>query len=131
MTLQTKETRELERSETQETPRRRVLTPRADVLESPDSFAIVAELPGVGQDSVELDIEKNVLRIRGSSGESAPDGYRRLYGEYAGGDYERKFALSEGIDKDGISATIDSGVLTVVLPKTKEALSKRIDVQSN
>ena len=130
MTLQTKETSELERSESQETPRR-VLTPRADVLESTDSFAIVAELPGVGQDSVELDIEKNVLRIRGNSGESAPDGYRRLYGEYAGGDYERKFALSEGIDKDGISATIDSGVLTVVLPKTKEALSKRIDVQSN
>ena len=53
-----------------------------------------------------------------------------MVGEYVGGDYERQFTLSDRMDTEGITASIDKGVLTVILPKTKEASSRRIEVKT-
>ena len=131
MTVQTAQTQELSRLETQkEDGNTRVYTPRADVLEKTNSFAIVVEMPGVGAPSLAIEVEKNVLSIKGKSSDQGPGGYRRVVGEYVGGDYERQFTLSDRIDTEGIEATIDKGVLTVILPKTKEASSRRIEVKS-
>ena len=131
MTVQTAQTQELSRPETQkEEGEKRVYTPRADVLEKTDSFAIVAELPGGGASSLAIEVEKNVLSIKGKSADQGPEGYNRVVGEYVGGDYERRFTLSDRIDTEGITASIDKGVLTVILPKTKEASSRRIEVKT-
>ena len=129
MTVQTAHTEELTHSDTQKAPaQKRVYTPRAEVLEKPDSFAIVAEMPGVGEDSIDIYVADNVLSIHGKTANSVPDGYRLVVGEYVGGDYERKFTLSDRIDQAGISASIDRGVLTVLLPKTQGAASRRIEI---
>ena len=131
MTVQTAQTQELSRLETQQKEtQKRVYTPPADVLEKTDSFAIVAELPGVSASSLTIEVEKSVLSIRGKSADQGPEGYTRVAGEYVGGDYERQFTLSDRMDTEGITASIDKGVLTVILPKTKEASSRRIEVKT-
>ena len=131
MTVQTAQTQELSRLETpQKETQKRVHTPRADVLEKTDSFAIVAELPGVSASSLTIEVEKSVLSIRGKSADQGLEGYTRVVGEYVGGDYERQFTLSDRMDTEGITASIDKGVLTVILPKTKEASSRRIEVKT-
>ena len=105
-------------------------TPRTDVLLKTDSLAIVAEVPGVGVSSLDIEVEKNVLSIRGRSADQVSEGYRRVVGEYVGGDYERQFTLSDRIDTEGITASIDKGVVTVILPKTKAATSRQIEVKA-
>ena len=131
MTVQTAQTQELSRLETQQKEtQKRVYIPPADVLEKTDSFAIVAELPGVSASSLTIEVEKSVLSIRGKSADQGPEGYTRVEGEYVGGDYERQFTLSDRMDTEGITASIDKGVLTVILPKTKEASSRRIEVKT-
>ena len=131
MTVQTAQTQELTRPEIQrKEAQKRVYTPRTDVLEKTDSFAIVAEVPGVDASSLDIDVEKNVLSIRGKSSDHVPEGYSRVVAEYVGGDYERQFTLSNRIDTEGITASIDKGVVTVLLPKTKAASSRRIEVKA-
>ena len=130
MTVQTAQTQELSRLETQQKEtQKRVYTPPADGLEKTDSFAIVAELPGVSASTLTNEVEKSVLSIRGKSADQVPEGYTRVGGEYVGGDYERQFTLSDRMDTEGITASIDNGVLTVILPKPKEASSRRIEVK--
>lgn len=117
-------------TERRERTPRVVHVPRVDVRESKDGFLVIAELPGASQDSVELTVEKNVLTIRAKADVSAPEGYRRLYGAELAREYHRVFHLSEAIDRDGIRASMKSGVLRLTLPKASEALPRRIAVRA-
>jgi HSP20 family protein len=107
-----------------------VFMPAADIYETRDSIVVLAEMPGVGPDGVDITLERRVLTIRGRSGANAHAGYQRVYTEYADGDYERMFTLSENIDRDRIEATLKDGVLHLVLPKAESAMSRRIELKS-
>ena len=111
------------------TPDRATFSPRADVFETEDSRVVVADMPGVSESDVDVTLEKNVLTIQGRVERPKREGYRLVYGEYEEGDYERSFALSEGVDRDGIEATVEKGVLRLSLPKAKEAVSRKIPVR--
>ena len=115
----------------QEAPRRReVFLPRADVLETGDSIIVTADMPGVKEEDIDITLEKNVLTLTGRTVSPERKGYRLAYGEYTEGDYERSFALSEGVDKEGIEATMSNGVLRLTLPKAKEAAARKIPVRA-
>ena len=107
---------------------RRVFIPRTDIYERPDALIVVADMPGVDQNSVDINIERRVLTITGRV--EAPDVKdRRLsYAEYQIGDYERSFALSDEVDVSKIEATVSQGILRVVLPKAEHAKPRRIAV---
>jgi HSP20 family molecular chaperone IbpA len=109
---------------------RPVFTPRTDIYETADSIIVVADLPGVDQSGLDITLEQNKLTINGYLEPDLPEGHTLTYAEYAVGDYHRSFALSNEIDCDGIAATLKNGVLKLVLPKSNQAKTKRITVQS-
>src|SRR6201988_912043 len=76
-------------------PRRPTSRPPADIYETRDSIVVLAEMPGVAPDGVDITLERRVLTIRGRSAVDEHAGYQRVYNEYADGDYERVFTLSE------------------------------------
>src|SRR6516225_6609000 len=95
-------------------PRPRFLPP-AEIYETRDDVVVLAEMPGVALDGVDITLERRVLTICGRSAANDHAGYQRVYNEYANGDYERAFTLSENIDRDRIEATLKDGVLHLVL----------------
>jgi HSP20 family molecular chaperone IbpA len=109
---------------------RRVYSPRADVYETPEEIVVVAELPGVSEESLDITLEQRELTIRGAVVPAAPAGYRPIYSEYGEGDYERRFVLADSIDRNGIAAQLKNGVLQLRLPKVVEALARKIPVKA-
>ena len=116
--------------QTERRPERQVFSPRADVYETGDEIVVMADMPGVLEDSVDITLEKNVLTIQGKVDTPSHAGYRLAYGEFEDGDYKRSFALSEGVNQDGIEATVRDGVLRLVLAKAKEAAARKIPVKA-
>jgi HSP20 family protein len=115
----------------QRMPSRPVYLPPADIYETKDSIVVLAEMPGVAPDGVDISLERRVLTIRGRSAANDHSGYQRVYNEYADGDYERVFTLSENIDRDRIEATLRDGVLQLVLPKAEAAKARKIELKTS
>lgn len=109
---------------------RRVFKPDVDIMEQKDDTVLTADLPGVDERSLDITLEKNIITIRGTVAPEIPAGYRLVYGEYAVGDYERAFTLSDEVDKDRIQATIKNGVLKLILPKAAAAKARKIAVSA-
>lgn len=109
---------------------RRVFSPRADVYETGEAIIVVAEMPGVAEEALDITLEKNVLTIRGAVEASAPEGYNLAYSEYGEGDYERSFILADSVDQEQIEAILKNGVLRLRLPKVKAALARKIPVKA-
>lgn len=107
----------------------RVFIPQADIYESKDSITVLADMPGVDQNSIDITIEKNVLTITASVRPAEQKGYSLSYSEFQMGDYRRTFTLSNEIDRDNIEAVVKNGVLKLTLPKSKESLPKKIVVK--
>src|SRR5207302_10202941 len=84
----------------QRTPPRPVFLPPADIYETKDSIVVLAEMPGVSSEGVDISLERRVLTIRGRSAANEHGGYQRVYKEIADGDYECVFAKSENIARD-------------------------------
>jgi HSP20 family protein len=109
---------------------RRVYAPRADIFETEKEIVLVADMPGVSPDGLDVTLERRELTIRGRAGEYTPDGYSPVYFEYEPGDYERTFMLSDEIDAENIDARLKDGVVRLTLPKAGPAQAKRIQVRA-
>ncbi len=107
-----------------------VFIPRVDITESDAQVCLVADMPGVDEQNVDIDLERNVLTIRGKCAPETPQGFTPSYREYRTGNYERAFTLSDEIDRDNIKATVKDGVLRLTLPKAEEAQPRRISVKA-
>ena len=125
--LQVQEKREVERQQEATVPARAFLPP-TDIFESDDVLTIVMEMPGVDREGVDVNVENGVLRVEGRLDFSKYEGMQPVYTEYNVGHYRRSFSLSSKIDQDRISAQMQDGVLTLLLPKSEEAKPRRISV---
>ena len=108
-----------------------VWLPAVDVEESADELLLTAELPGMREENVNVDIENNILTIRGEKREEreeGDEGSRYHVSERRYGSFQRRFTLPRSIEADAIRAEFDSGVLTVRLPKAPEAKSRTIEI---
>lgn len=103
--------------------------PATDIHETEDALAISMEVPGVEKEGVEVTLENDVLKVSCQVDFSSYEGMEPIYTEYDVGHYSRSFSLSSTIDQGGISARVEDGVLFLVLPKTKEAVPRRIAVE--
>jgi HSP20 family protein len=83
-------------------------------------------MPGVEKNDSSIALEDDTLRVEGKIDFSKYQGMEPVYTEYIVGHYARGFTLSGKIDRDGITAQLDDGVLTLKLPKAKEAMPRRI-----
>jgi HSP20 family protein len=106
--------------------RERYITPAVDIYETPDGLTVLADLPGVNQDNLDVRVDNNVLTIRGMSHHIAASD--PVYREYELVNFFRQFELGEKIDQSNISAELKYGVLTVHLPKAPEAKPRKIAV---
>ena len=106
-----------------------VFMPRVDIRESQDHITVIADMPGVDQNSVDINLEKNLLMITGLVKTPEYQQHSLLYKEYQAGDYRRAFTLSNEIDRNGIEAVVKNGVLKLTLLKSQESLSKKIVVK--
>ena len=125
--LQVQEKREVERQHEATVPARSFLPP-TDIFESDDVLTIVMEMPGVDREDVDVNVENGVLRVEGRLDFSKYEGMQPVYTEYNIGHYRRSFSLSSKVDQDRISAQMQDGVLTLLLPKAEEAKPRRISV---
>lgn len=104
--------------------------PRVDIKEETERFVIFADLPGVDPASIEVNMEKGVLSIRGErKAEARTENERYSRVERAHGVFYRRFALPESANPDGISASGKHGVLEIAIPKRPETTPRRISVQ--
>jgi len=108
----------------------RCFVPRADIYETENEISVIVDLPGVDKNSLEISLEKNILKINGYVSQEDPEGYSLAFAEYQIGDYERSFRLSNQIDQDKIDATTNDGVLKLRLPKAEAAKSRKIAVKA-
>jgi len=122
--VQETEKQELETSGAERTRSRRAFVPRADIYETNDAIVVVADMPGVTPESVDITLEQDVLTINGFVDEARPEGYALAYAEYAVGDYVRSFTLSNQIDQSKIEARMTDGVLRLHLPKAQPTTRK-------
>jgi len=109
----------------------RAFRPAVDIHEGEEAFTVHAELPGVSPEDVHVDVEKNVLTIRGErklAKDEEKDGYRRV--ERFFGSFARSFSLPETVDADAIDAKLDGGVLELTIPKRPASSPRRIQVKS-
>lgn len=108
----------------------RVYTPAVDIYEAPDAIVLVADMPGVDENSVDVTLDRNVLTIYGHVEPWKPEGYTLAYAEYGVGDYQRSFTISNQIDWQHIEGIVKNGVLRVTLPKAGPAGTKKIEIRA-
>ena len=102
--------------------------PHTDIHEAEDRIVVSMDMPGVGKGDVDVELEKDVLTVIGRVDHSKYEGMTPAHIEYNVGNFMRRFTVSNAIDREGISASVENGVLSVVLPKAKEAAARRIEV---
>lgn len=112
------------------TKREKYFIPAVDIFESEGEVTVVAEMPGVTAEGIDVTLEDDVLTIRGRKDEAELPGGRILLQEYETGNYQRRFTVAETIDQEKIKATVNNGMLRVVLPKTEPAKPKKIEVRT-
>lgn len=106
--------------------------PAMDVLERDNEIVLRAELPGLGEEDVEITVENNTLSLRGEKKfEEATEEqgvYRRVERRY--GSFYRSFSLPSTVDQDSIDASFHNGVLEIHLPKVEQAKPRKITVKA-
>ncbi len=125
--LAVREKKELVTKEEKTVPGRHYI-PYADIYETDEALTVVMEMPGVEKKDIDIALENDVLRVDGRIDFSKYDSMEPVYTEYDVGHYTRSFTLSNKIDQQRISAQLDDGVLTLTLPKTKEAQPRKIPI---
>ena len=105
----------------------RYLVPAVDIYETDDGLTLVADMPGVDKDKLDIRVEDGILNIGGHC--SRENKREHWYKEFEVLDYWRQFTLSEEVNTDKISAELKHGVLTLDLPKSENAKPKQIDVR--
>ena len=105
--------------------------PPVNVREDADGLQLTAELPGVRAEDVEIEFENNMLTIRGTKGEERTEGAdndRYHIWERRFGSFQRSFTLPRTVKAEDIDASFEAGILTVRLPKSAEAKSRKIAI---
>jgi len=108
----------------------KTFVPRVDIYETKEAIFLIADMPGIDDKTVDVELEKNILTISGRVENGKIKDYNLVFSEYEVGDYERTFTLSDEIDRDKIKATVKQGVLRLELPKAEKVKPKKIAINA-
>lgn len=108
----------------------RHFVPAVDIYESGEAVTVIADMPGVACDQVDVNLEDGVLILKGTMAGENLAGHRVLLREYETGCYLRRFTISEVIDQNKIEAIMADGVLRIMLPKLQPAKPRKIEIQT-
>ena len=107
----------------------RAASPAVDILEDAGGIMLLADMPGVSKENLDVRLDGDTLAIEGEVGIVVPEGMRALWAEVNVPRFRRKFTLSGELDSGRIEANLKDGVLTLRIPKQAHAQPRRIDVQ--
>ena len=103
--------------------------PPMDLVETEDEFVLRADLPGVSEEDVKVELDDNVLTVSGerkAEHEERKEGYYRV--ERSSGSFSRSLTLPEGVDADAVKAAFDKGVLEIRIPKPEERKPRKVAI---
>ncbi len=103
--------------------------PAVDIKEEDQQFLLIADIPGVNPDEIEIHMENGILSIKGernSELKTEREGFKRI--ERKHGVFYRRFTMPEGVNPDKITATCEQGVLTLTIPKQEAAKARKIKI---
>jgi HSP20 family protein len=104
--------------------------PPMDLVEAEDHFTLKADLPGLGEGDVTIEVQDGTLKISGerkTEVEGREQGFYRI--ERSFGSFARSLTLPDGVDPDAINASFDRGVLSVTIPKPEERKPRRVEIK--
>ncbi|MEV6834204.1 Hsp20/alpha crystallin family protein [Streptomyces sp. NPDC051133] len=99
-----------------------------DAYRAGDDFLVHFDLPGIDPETIELDVERNVLNIRAERRNPAPEGAEMLLAERPTGTFTRQLFLGDTLDTERIDASYEAGVLTLRIPVAEQAKPRRIQI---
>jgi HSP20 family protein len=103
--------------------------PAVDLSQTPERFVVRVDLPGLKREDIDVTVENNTLTLRGErkfEQHEETESYNRIERVY--GAFTRSFQLPNNVDSGKVKATFEDGVLTIDIPKTEEAKSKRVEI---
>jgi HSP20 family protein len=109
----------------------RTYVPDVDICETPNSLWLWADMPGVDEQSIQVNLADGVLSIEGHVSLKDYENLSPVYTEYNIGNYARRFTLSSDIDAARIKARMTTGVLELELPKAERAKPRRIPISAS
>lgn len=107
----------------------RTWMPPVDIQETADAYRLVAELPGLTKEDINITLENNVLRLSGErkfEKDIKKDGYQRVERTY--GTFARAFTLPSQVNHDKVEASFENGLLTISVPKAEQAKPRKITI---
>lgn len=128
--IELKEKKQVERGAGEPTRTGPVFVPSVDIFENENGITVLADMPGVDSNNVDIDLRENTLTIYGRIERQEGEKETSVYREFNWGDYFRQFALSDIIDQGKITAKMEQGVLRLTLPKAERAKPRKIQVST-
>lgn len=104
--------------------------PAVDILENDEAITLIADMPGVKAENLDIDLRENMLTLTGETGSATGKDETIVSQEYRTGRYFRQFSLSDAIDQANIKAELADGILRLVLPKSEKAIPRKIAVKT-
>ncbi len=124
----TTENKDITTQATKENTRVTTITPVADIYESKECVEVYVDLPGVNKESLDIDVDQDILTIKGTITLSTPDNMHATYMDVQANTYERRFTLSDELDASKIEAKLEQGALTLSIPKLEQHKPKKITI---
>lgn len=114
----------------QQQRQQQVVVPPVDVFENDNAITLLADLPGVARDQLQVRVDGDNLVLEATATPSGPDNMQLVYGEAQCPNYRRQFTLSRELDTSRIEAQLRDGVLRLTIPKAEDARPRRIEVRT-
>lgn len=106
------------------------LRPAVDIFEDAEGITVLADMPGVTRDRLNVQVDKNNLLIEGDAQIDVPEGMEALYADVHATHYRRAFSLSSELEAEKVDASLKDGVLTLRIPKRAELQPRKIEVRT-
>ena len=107
-----------------------VVRPAVDIFEDAHGIMVIAEMPGVSKDRLNVQADRNSLHIEGEAVIDMPPGMEAVHADVQSTRYARTFTLSGELETDAIDAKLKDGVLTIRIPKRAEYRPRKIEVRA-
>jgi HSP20 family protein len=122
---------QIQKTQAPEQPQQPAVAPPVDVYEDETGITLLADLPGVSRDRLDLRVDGEALVIEATASTPFPEGMELVYAEARVAAYRRQFTLSRELDTSRIDAQLKDGVLRLHIPKAEEARPRRIPVNAH
>jgi HSP20 family protein len=107
-----------------------IFTPAVDIFETDNAITVIADMPGVKPENLDIDLRQDILTLNGEAASPESKEETLVLREFRTGRYVRQFSLSDAIDQSKIQAELVDGVLRLVLPKAEKAVPRKITVKT-